>query len=116
MEANDLRQYTPEELSGRVRQWKEELFRLGFKMQTSEARDTSLYRKLRRDIARAQTVLSEKSRGIVVTSSKPAKTEKPKAKKEASEKKVAASAEDAPEKKEARAAKKPAADKKKKKE
>lgn len=62
MEAKELRQFGVDELKGRVRQWREELFRSRFKGQTSEARDTSIYRKLKQDIARALTILGEKSR------------------------------------------------------
>lgn len=58
MEASDLRQLKSTELSGRIRQWKEELFRLKFKSSSSEARDTSVFKKLRKDIARAYTVLN----------------------------------------------------------
>lgn len=61
MEAKELRQFSAAELHGRVKQWREELFRHKFRAQSSEARDTSIVRKLRKDIARALTVLREKS-------------------------------------------------------
>lgn len=60
MDAKELRQFGADELKGRVKQWREELFRSRFKGQTSEARDTSVYKKLKRDIARALTVLNQK--------------------------------------------------------
>jgi large subunit ribosomal protein L29 len=60
MEIKDLRSLSPSELSSRVQQWKEELFRAKFKGQSGETRDTSIFRKLRKDIARAKTVLVEK--------------------------------------------------------
>jgi large subunit ribosomal protein L29 len=66
MDAGELRNFTPEELSARVKQWKDELFRSRFKAQTAEARDTSVVRKLRRDIARALTVIGEKNSGVVI--------------------------------------------------
>lgn len=66
MDAGELRNFTPEELNARVKQWKDELFRSRFKAQTAEARDTSVVRKLRRDIARALTVIGEKNSGVVI--------------------------------------------------
>lgn len=68
METSELRSLSPEELTGRVRQWRDELFRSRFKAQGNEARDTSVMKKLRHNIARALTVLSEKNRGVVVQS------------------------------------------------
>jgi large subunit ribosomal protein L29 len=61
MEAKELRAFSVDELKGRVKQWKEDLFRSKFKTQSSEARDTSVIRKLKRDIARGLTILNEKS-------------------------------------------------------
>ncbi len=49
-----------------MHQWREELFRAKFKMQSSEAKDTSVFRKLKQDIARALTIISEKGRGVVI--------------------------------------------------
>lgn len=71
MDAGELRNFTPEELNARVKQWKDELFRSRFKAQTSEARDTSVVRKLRRDIARALTVIGEKNSGVVIAARAP---------------------------------------------
>lgn len=78
MEAKELRSFSAEELKGRVKQWQEDLFRARFKGQSAEARDTSVFKKIKRDIARAQTVLSEKLRGIELPAAKPveAKAEK----------------------------------------
>lgn len=66
MEANELRQLSVEELKGRVKQFKEELVRSRFKVQTAETRDTSVSKKTKADIARVLTVLSEKARGVEV--------------------------------------------------
>jgi large subunit ribosomal protein L29 len=66
MNAGELRNFSPDELSARVKQWKDELFRWSLKTQSQEARDTSIVRKLRRDIARALTVLNEKKSGKVI--------------------------------------------------
>ncbi len=64
MEAQELRQFNVEELKSRVRQWRDELFRAKFKAQSSEAKDTSIFRKLRQDIARGETILNEKLRAV----------------------------------------------------
>lgn len=69
MDAGELRNFTPDELGARVKQWKDDLFRSKLKAQGQEARDTSVIRKLRRDIARALTVLNEKKSGKVIEAS-----------------------------------------------
>ena len=78
MDAEELRQFSAEELKGRVRQWRDELFRSRFKNETAEAKDTSVFRKLRLNIARGLTVLGEKSGNAPVVSS-PAKAMEPQA-------------------------------------
>lgn len=81
MEAQELRQLKKEELEGRIRQWREELFRSRFKSQTSEAKDTSVFPKLRRDIARGLTILQETKLGIVRAAKTAEASDKPAAKK-----------------------------------
>ena len=81
MEAKELRQFGVDELKGRVRQWREELFRSRFKGQASEARDTSTYKKLKQDIARALTILSEKGRSGDVAPAVQKQVDKPSEKK-----------------------------------
>jgi large subunit ribosomal protein L29 len=66
MEASELRQFSVDELKSRVKQWQDELFRSRFKAQSAEARDTSIFKKLRKDIARGLTILSEKEHGIEI--------------------------------------------------
>jgi large subunit ribosomal protein L29 len=78
MEAAELRQFTADELKGRIKQWQDELFRARFKGQTSEAKDTSVVKKLRHDIARANTVLVEKTKNIVLPPSAMVVKTKPK--------------------------------------
>lgn len=75
MEVQELRTLSVEELKGRVKQWKDDLFRARFKSFSSETKDTSVFKKLKRDVARANTVLTEKAKGIVVetTATKPVK-------------------------------------------
>lgn len=113
MEASEVRQFSVDELKGRIRQWRDELFRNKFKTQSSEARDTSVIRKLRRDIARGETILRQKTAGEVVETKAPvtksAKVEdKPVAKKAASkaEAKVEDKVEDKAPTKKAKATKK----------
>lgn len=59
MKARDLRELTETELKARIKEWRDELFRLRFKTKSSESRDTSILKKLKRNIAKAMTVLSE---------------------------------------------------------
>lgn len=95
MEATELRSFSADELKSRIKQWQEELFRSRFKAQTAEARDTSVFKKLRKDIARALTVLNEKAHGIELTATAPqdqgveaAPADKPVAKKASAKKKT----------------------------
>ena len=105
MEVSELRTLSAEELKGKVKNWRDELFRTRFKVQSSETRDTSTVKKLRREIARALTVLTEKERGIVVAS-KPVEKREAKAPVEKAEKVESADkAEKAPAKKKATAKK-----------
>lgn len=63
METSELRELGAQELKTRVGQWKEELFRAKLKKFSGENKDTTAARKLRRNIARAITLLGEKSEG-----------------------------------------------------
>lgn len=108
METSEMRTLSPDELKGRVKNWRDELFRTRFKAQGSEARDTSVVKKLRREIARALTILNEKQQGLVVNvkpkpekTAKPAKVAKPKAEKIEEPEAAEASAEAKPAKKKA---------------
>ena len=60
MKAKELRDFSEADLKSRIAQWQEGVFRSRFKVESSEARDTSIVPKLRRDIARAYTILTEK--------------------------------------------------------
>jgi len=97
MEAKELRSFNVEELKGRVKQWRDELFRAKFKSQTTEAKDTSVFKKLRRDIARGETILNEKVRalaaGTLTEVKAPAVEDKPVTKKAAPAKKEAPAAQ-----------------------
>ena len=89
MEAQELRQLKKEELEGKIRTWREELFRNRFKSQTAEAKDTSVFKKLRRDIARGLTILQETNLGIVRTAKTAEAQDKPAPKKAAAKKTTA---------------------------
>lgn len=72
MDTKELRSFSEADLTARVRQWKEELFRARFQVPTGEKRDTTTRRKLRRDVARALTVLRQQSLpGAVATAPAP---------------------------------------------
>jgi large subunit ribosomal protein L29 len=60
MDTKELRGFSKEELTSRVKQWQEQLFRARFQAQSTEKRDTSVAKKLRRDVARALTLIREK--------------------------------------------------------
>lgn len=60
MDTKELRGFSKEELTSRVKQWQEQIFRARFSAQTAEKRDTSVAKKLRRDVARALTLIREK--------------------------------------------------------
>ena len=80
MEVQELRELGAAELRTKISQWKEENFRLKFRAQTAEIEDTSTIRKLRRNIARALTILKEQELGIKVvakTAAKPATVDAP---------------------------------------
>lgn len=61
MDAQELRQLGSAELKSKIGEWRDELFRAKFKGQSSESKDTSVFKKLRRNIARGETILREKA-------------------------------------------------------
>ena len=61
LQAKDLRGSEPAELRSTVRKLEEDLFKNKLKRSTNQLENTMLIRKARRDIARINTVLSEKS-------------------------------------------------------
>ncbi len=71
LEAKDLRGNDPEELRRTLRKLEEDLFKHKLKKTTSQLENTMQIRNTRRDIARVQTVLAERLRGVQPT---PAKT------------------------------------------
>ncbi|WP_366923255.1 50S ribosomal protein L29 [Metallumcola ferriviriculae] len=60
MKANQLRDLTTEELVRKVDDFKEELFNLRFQLATGQLDNPLRIKNVRRDIARAKTVLRER--------------------------------------------------------
>jgi large subunit ribosomal protein L29 len=59
--SEDLRHKTPDQLRDKLSELKKEQFNLRFQKATGQLEKTSRVRQVRRDIARIETVLSEKS-------------------------------------------------------
>ncbi len=62
VKARDIRSKSVPELAEQLGEAKEELFRLRFQNATHQLDDPSQLRWVRRDIARIQTIISEKAR------------------------------------------------------
>ena len=61
MKAKELRDLTPEELSKRKKELKEEAFNLRFQHSTGQLDNTARMKLVRKDIARIELVLHEKA-------------------------------------------------------
>ena len=61
----ELRNKTPEELNSDLVAAKKELFNLRFRNATNQLDNTSVIGEARRNIARIQTVITQKQRGLV---------------------------------------------------
>ena len=70
--AKDLRGNDPAELRSTVRKLEEDLFKHRLKQNTNQLENTMLIRNTRRDIARVNTVLAERSRAGGATGGAPA--------------------------------------------
>jgi large subunit ribosomal protein L29 len=64
--AADLRSSSPEELSNKLAEAKEELFNLRFQSATGQLESHGRLRAVRKEIARIYTVLRERELGIIV--------------------------------------------------
>ena len=62
--AGELRELTDDELMGRLRESKEELFNLRFQMATGQLPNNRRLRTVRREIARVYTILRERELGL----------------------------------------------------
>ena len=60
MSVNDLRELSITELKNKIVDLKKELMDSRFALATSQLEDTSEFKKIRKEIARANTVLTEK--------------------------------------------------------
>lgn len=61
MNANELRDKTPDQLREELTNLKKEAFNLRFQQATNQLENTARVRQVRRDVARIQTVLNEKA-------------------------------------------------------
>jgi large subunit ribosomal protein L29 len=64
MKANEIRNLTTAEIEQKVTSLKEELFNLRFQLATGQLDNPARIRQVRKDIARAKTVLRERELGI----------------------------------------------------
>jgi len=60
MKANEIRNLTTAEVEQQIKSLKEELFNLRFQSATGQLENTVQLKKVRKDIARAKTVLRER--------------------------------------------------------
>lgn len=64
MKASELRNLSSEEIESRVDQLKDELFNLRFQLATGQLENPMRIRQVRKDIARAKTILKQRELGI----------------------------------------------------
>lgn len=64
MKASDIRNLTTAEIEQKVAAFKEELFNLRFQLATGQLDNPTRIRTVRKEIARAKTVLRERELGI----------------------------------------------------
>jgi large subunit ribosomal protein L29 len=62
MSVNDLRELSIGELEDKVTDLKKELMESRFSLATSQIEDTSIFKKIKKQIAQANTVLNQKKR------------------------------------------------------
>ena len=60
MSINDLRELSISELNNKVSELKKELMQSRFSLATSQVEDNSVFRKIKKQIAQAKTVLNQK--------------------------------------------------------
>jgi large subunit ribosomal protein L29 len=61
MNANELRDKTPDQLRDELANLKKEAFNLRFQQATNQLENTARMRIVRRDVARVKTILNEKA-------------------------------------------------------
>jgi large subunit ribosomal protein L29 len=62
MKAAEMRNLSPEDLTGKLKGWEEEIFRARCNLAVGQFTQTHEIQALRKTIARAKTLLNEKSR------------------------------------------------------
>lgn len=62
MKSSDIRELSDHEIQLRVKELREEYFRLRFKSATQQLENVRLLRALKRDVARMKTILHERAR------------------------------------------------------
>lgn len=67
MTAKEIRDLNPEEIKKKLRDTREELVQLRVRKQAGQVEKSSELRELRRDIARMETLLIEKTKAAAVT-------------------------------------------------
>lgn len=63
MKAEDLRKLGAAEIEGRIRDLSQELFNMRFQHATGQLENTARLKTVKRDIARAKTILTELRKG-----------------------------------------------------
>jgi large subunit ribosomal protein L29 len=63
LDANELRDKTPDQLRDQLTQLKKEAFNLRFQQATGQLENTARMRAVKRDVARVKTILNEKAAG-----------------------------------------------------
>ncbi|MGD9678271.1 MAG: 50S ribosomal protein L29 [Vulcanibacillus sp.] len=66
MKANELRNMTIAEIELKINSYKDELFNLRFQLATGQLENTMRISEVRKEIARAKTVLRERELGIKI--------------------------------------------------
>ena len=66
MNASEVRERSDEELRTLVRQLNEDLYKLNVQKATNQLEDTNATRRVRKDIARAETILRARALGLEV--------------------------------------------------
>ncbi|HZG15172.1 MAG TPA: 50S ribosomal protein L29 [Candidatus Bathyarchaeia archaeon] len=64
MKANEFRNLTTAEIEQNISSLKEELFNLRFQLATGQLENTARIKQVRKDIARAKTILRQRELGI----------------------------------------------------
>ena len=62
MKTSEMRSLAVEELEVRVDNWREEIFRAQCNKAVGQLQNTNVLRELRREVARAKTIINEKIR------------------------------------------------------